>query len=197
MNQGILGSHGSGSSSLFREGLGGRTDRTVHNHARPKKRIQRDQADHGVRRRRRHEPRPGDQCRLHVVAQRRRLQPAAATQAPAAVAFAGALEYAARPQLSLDAVDTGEATLRSRSLTYIAREFGRLVVRDIHNNMRKESDQPRMPSTRARINSHYDLRVSDDELTVRMKYRFLSRPGLRVVNVPLEPRMVFFCANDE
>ena len=88
------------------------------------------------------------------------------------VAFAGALEYAARPQLSLDAVDTGEATLRSRSLTYIAREFGRMVVRDLHNNMRKESDQPRMPSTRARINSRYDLRVSDDELVVRMKYRF-------------------------
>ena len=88
------------------------------------------------------------------------------------VAFAGALEYAASPQLSLDAVDTGEASLRSRSLTYIAREFARLVVRDIHNNMREESDQPRMPSTRARINSRYDLRVSDDELVVRMKYRF-------------------------
>jgi len=82
------------------------------------------------------------------------------------------VEYEASPQLSLDVVDTGEAPLRSRSLTYIAREFARLVVRDIHNNMRQEPDQPRMPSTRARINSHYDLRVSDDELVVRMKYRF-------------------------
>ena len=83
------------------------------------------------------------------------------------VAFAGAEEYAESPQLQLSASVTGEAALRNRSLTYIAREFAHLIVRDIRKNMRDES-----PRRAPRIHSNYDLRVSDDKFVVRMKYRF-------------------------
>ncbi|MDH3712509.1 MAG: hypothetical protein OET44_01525 [Gammaproteobacteria bacterium] len=83
------------------------------------------------------------------------------------VAFDRAREYAESPMLSLSANQTGEAALRSSSLTYVARKFAQLIIRDIRNSMREETTT-RLP----RIQSNYDLRVSDDEFVVRMKYRF-------------------------
>ena len=88
------------------------------------------------------------------------------------VAFAGALEYAQRPQVLRHGRHSGEASLRSKSLTYIARKFAHLMIRDVRRSMREESGEQRSPTTRPRIKSNYDLRVSDDKLVVRMKFRF-------------------------
>jgi hypothetical protein len=83
------------------------------------------------------------------------------------VAFARAREYAESPLLTLSANQTGEAALRSSSLTYVAREFAQLIIKDIRNDLRDDSAR-REP----RIHSNYDLRVSDDKFVVRVKYRF-------------------------
>ena len=79
-------------------------------------------------------------------------------------------EYAESPQLTRYTNQTGEASLRTKSLTYIAREFARLMIRDVRAGMREQSVQ--RVSTRTRVRSHYDLRLSDDKFVVRMKYRF-------------------------
>jgi hypothetical protein len=83
------------------------------------------------------------------------------------VAFARAREYAESPLLTLSANQTGEAALRSSSLTYVVREFAQLIIKDIRNDLRDDSAR-RAP----RIHSNYDLRVSDDKFVVRVKYRF-------------------------
>ena len=88
------------------------------------------------------------------------------------VAFAGAEEYAQRPQVLRHGRHSGEASLRSRSLTYVARKFAQLMIRDLRRSMQEEADSQKRPSTRPRIRSNYDLRLSDDKFVVRMKYRF-------------------------
>lgn len=88
------------------------------------------------------------------------------------VAFAGAEEYAQRPQVLRHDRHSGEASLRSRSLTYVARKFAQLMIRDLRRSMRDEADAQRPPSKRPQIRSNYDLRLSDDKFVVRMKYRF-------------------------
>jgi len=99
-------------------------------------------------------------------------EPPTATANAERVAFAGALEYAASPQLSVHTRESGEASLRSRSLTYIARKFAHLMIRDISRNMRDGSNEQRPSGTRPRLRSHYDLRLSEDKFVVRMNYRF-------------------------
>ena len=88
------------------------------------------------------------------------------------VAFAGAAEYAQRPQVLRHGRHSGEASLRSRSLTYVARKFAQLMIRDLRRSMRDEADTQSRPSTRPQVRSNYDLRLSDDKFVVRMKYRF-------------------------
>ena len=69
--------------------------------------------------------------------------------------------------MTLSAYQTGEAALRSSSLTYVAREFAQLIIRDMRRSMREETAR-REP----RISSNYDLRVSEDKFLVRLRYRF-------------------------
>lgn len=89
-----------------------------------------------------------------------------------AVAFAGAAEFAASPQSLLYADTTGEAALRSRPLSYLARKFAQRFINDFQRSLRESSAEQSKPRTAPRIRSHYDLRLSDDKFVVRMKYRF-------------------------
>lgn len=86
------------------------------------------------------------------------------------VALAGALAYAESPQLGLHERQTGEASIRSNSLSYMTQKFAQMMAREAWRNMRARSDQE--PRPRKRINSSYDLRLSDDKFVVRVKYRF-------------------------
>ncbi len=96
------------------------------------------------------------------------------------VAYADAEQYADCPQLKLHDPGSRDKRIRSTSLTRAAQQTAKFMLKNWwrsyrESNLRDDSDfsaHPRPASTKHTIKSRYSLRLSEDKVLVRMKFRF-------------------------